>query len=95
MMTTSRGHPQYFVCHLPEGDRAPNQVRSEVLQPISVELGLSGGGLSGQRAYMDLDATELLVGEHRVPDAVLRAAKALPVGEAQWVDEHGEPAGFF
>ena len=66
-----------------------------MLKPISVELGLPGGGLSGQRAYVDLDAAELVIGDHRVPNAVLRAAKSLWVGGAQWVNECGEPAGFF
>jgi hypothetical protein len=87
--------PKYFISHLTEEDRAPNYLRKGILPPISIELDAPGGGLSGQRAYIDFDCVELILDGHRVPDTVLAAAKRLPPGDGGWFDSEGERAGFF
>jgi hypothetical protein len=95
MTPKRRMPPKYFICHLPPEDRAPNYVRLQVLPPLSIELGASGGGLSGKSTSFELDATEVKIEGHVVPEAVVQAAKKLAVGQAHWVDEEGNPAGFF
>src|SRR5262249_43474658 len=87
--------PRYFITHLPEEDRAPNYLRKERLPAFSIELRGSSGGLSGKRAYFDLDANEVLIEEHRVPANVVAAAKKLPTGDGGWFDDEGERAGLF
>lgn len=94
MSAQIRKDTNYFLCHLPPGDRAPNYLRSELLPEFSIQRATKSGGLSGKCAYIDKEDESACIDGEKVPDAVITAVKNLEEGNAGWFNERGEPIGF-
>lgn len=75
-----------FVLHLSERDHRPSPVSR-----FAVQLPSRQGG-PGPTGYFGADDAELVVDGVTIPGPVLDAARGLPPGHGDFVDEHGRRA---
>jgi hypothetical protein len=82
--------PKYFITHLTAKCREPNSVRQEELPAFSIEFRATRGGLSGKRAYFDVDSIDVQIEGVQIPEKIIAVAKQLPPGDGGWFDEDGK-----
>jgi hypothetical protein len=77
---------RYFVLHLSERDHRPSPGSR-----FAVQLPSRQGG-PGPTGYFGADDAELVIDGVTIPGPVLDAARSLPLGYGDFVDEHGRRA---